>query len=882
VECGVDCGIERAVVARVSLGSLTETRYARGSEMRAGPASRVGSVTEEGKAPTSSVSAIDTSVTDIGEAALVRASSIEISRGSVLAGRYQIEAVIGKGGSGIVLRAFDRVAQVPVAVKILKPDLASDPRWIERFSRELRLARQIQHPNVCRVFDIGQADGHWFITMELATGGTLRDQLGENAASRSIEAKVADVRAIVAGLAAIHEAGIVHRDLKPDNFLRMADGRLVLSDFGLATNPADAPTVSILVGTPHYMAPEVVMGEAADQRSDVWAAAIVIHEILLGTRPARAAMTVPATVRIPADAHGSTRALLGVCKAALVDEPDYRPDDGRSLAALTETAIASRHRFQLPRRSRLQNARWGLTIVATLSLSVFLGKRLWQPVHATALREAPDRDIKITGKPRDWSPGSMAFATFDQRVHCFALLPGGETARVVWGEPRRAEDIDIASGRRAPTALPSETYETDCPQLSPTGTSLLFTRLSTGTAPEIMLGKPDGGDATVLTSGSEPRWLPHGDEFLFNVNTGYVGLFSVPTMASTLFSDNRGQVTRYIYKKTVSSSGNTVAISYHGDELYRLLEVHSLPDMNLVASWRVPLSIRGVAFNGEVLTLSDVDTPGTLDILDWRTGAAHRSGFLPSSAVESIFDAPGESKVILSSAKDSDVWLFDDANNSRRLTHDGRNYGASWSPTGDVLVSHRFENGQFAIFRYDVNGRSKQITNGPFDATPSFSRDGSAWVYSDYPRKTIMLCEGDSCRPARVERERLPGWPTISPDRQHIAYVDQGGSKHLNVVNTDGSSKRDLGPTAIQCAPVWTSATALWAYSGPGRNRKWEEIDIASGMKTGRWRSATTLDLDVADCNVGAESPGSPFFQHARTISKETWTAQSIPRIELN
>jgi serine/threonine-protein kinase len=226
-------------------------------------------------------------VTDVGEPALVRASALEIARGAVLAGRYQVEAVIGRGGSGIVLRAFDRVAQVPVAVKILKPDLAADPRWIERFSRELRLARQIQHPNVCRVFDIGQADGHWFITMELAAAGTLRDELGDKAQHRTLEARISDVRAVVAGLAAIHEAGIVHRDVKPDNFLRMQDGRLVLSDFGLATNPGEAPTVSIMVGTPFYMAPEVVMGELATQESDIWAAGVVIHEILLGARPAR-------------------------------------------------------------------------------------------------------------------------------------------------------------------------------------------------------------------------------------------------------------------------------------------------------------------------------------------------------------------------------------------------------------------------------------------------------------------------------------------------------------------------------------------------------------------------------------------------------------------
>src|SRR3954463_14163601 len=116
----------------------------------------------------SSGSLSEMSITALGEPSLVRASSTEIARGEVLDGRYQIEAVIGKGGSGIVLRAFDRVAQALVAVKILNPEFAKDPRWVERFSRELRLGRQIQHPHVCRVFDLGEADGHWFLTMELA------------------------------------------------------------------------------------------------------------------------------------------------------------------------------------------------------------------------------------------------------------------------------------------------------------------------------------------------------------------------------------------------------------------------------------------------------------------------------------------------------------------------------------------------------------------------------------------------------------------------------------------------------------------------------------------------------------------------------------------
>jgi serine/threonine protein kinase len=817
-------------------------------------------------------------VTDIGEPALVRASSIEIVRGSVLAGRYQVEAVIGKGGSGIVLRAFDRVAQVPVAVKILKPDLAADPRWIERFSRELRLARQIQHPNVCRVFDIGQADGHWFITMELATSGTLRDQLGAAAAGRSVAEKLADVRAVVAGLAAIHEAGIVHRDVKPDNFLRMADGRLVLSDFGLATNPADAPAVSILVGTPHYMAPEVVMGDVASPRSDVWAAAVVIHEILLGTRPERSTATRAFLVRTPSEATRPSKDLFEVCKTSLQEEPSDRPADGAALAKLLDDAIElPDSRVRGTKRGR-RNVAWGLTLVATLSLTALLSKRLGQPAQASSSMERHASDITITGSPRDLGIGSKVFATFDQRVHCFAILPGGESARVVWGKPRLAEDIDIASGHRTPSTLLPQTYETDCPQLSPHGDSILFTRLSAGVSPQIMRAKANGQDASALTNGAEPRWMPNGEEFLYNVDTGHVGLFSLPTMSSSIVLDNRGQATRYLYKKTVNASGDLIAIAYNGDVVSRVLDLYSVPDLHLVSSWRIPFSIRGVSFDDQALTLTNVADHGSLDVLDWRTGRARHAASVERGQLESIFRM-GPSDVILSSAKTSDVWIYDEGQKPRQLTHDGRNYAASWSPSGDVLVSVQIGDSRFAIFRYDATGGSRQVTQGPFDTLPSFSSDGKAWTYVDYHQHSIVLCDDSSCR--NVRQENLPGWPSIAPDHRHIAFMEQGGTNHLSLIQSDGSNKRDMGPTAFGCAAVWTSATSLWSYSGTDTDRRLDEIDIATGRKTGRWKAALPADSDTVPCGAASESADSPFFQHARVIAQDHWEVQKTPPINL-
>jgi eukaryotic-like serine/threonine-protein kinase len=270
-----------------------------------------------------------------------------LEAGAVLASRYQIEAAIGDGGSGQVFRAWDRVLGEPIALKILRSDRAREGTWIKRLAREVRVARAIRHANVCRVFDLGTADGHWFVSMELATGGTLRDTL-RSGVSRSLEDRVVDARAICAGLAAIHLVGITHRDVTPQNVLRMADGRLVLSDFGLAIEGAD---MTIEGGTPRYMPPETAMGQRSDQRSDVWQFGSILHELLYERRPEWESGSKGIVLRLPARPDASSfEARLGeLCRDCLAQNPAERPANGMEVAARMAEAEIARPRGALAR-----------------------------------------------------------------------------------------------------------------------------------------------------------------------------------------------------------------------------------------------------------------------------------------------------------------------------------------------------------------------------------------------------------------------------------------------------------------------------------------------------------------------------------------------------
>lgn len=202
--------------------------------------------------------------------------------GQFLAERYRIVALLGKGGMGEVYRADDLRLGQTVAMKFLPSALSQDGAALARFHREVRLARQVSHPNVCRVFDIGENDGIPFLTMEYIDGedlASLLKRIGRLPQDKAIEIS----RQLCAGLAAAHEAGVLHRDLKPANVMLDKRGKVRITDFGLAGLTAAAGD-EIHAGTPAYMAPEQLSGSAATTQSDIYALGLVLYEVFTGRR----------------------------------------------------------------------------------------------------------------------------------------------------------------------------------------------------------------------------------------------------------------------------------------------------------------------------------------------------------------------------------------------------------------------------------------------------------------------------------------------------------------------------------------------------------------------------------------------------------------------
>jgi tRNA A-37 threonylcarbamoyl transferase component Bud32 len=358
----------------------------------------------------------------------VTPSSAGIVPGVVIAGRYRLGAVIGRGGMAEVHDGIDQRLERAVAIKLLRPEMAAREDIRTRFEAEARAAARLSHPNAVAVFDTGEHDGVPFLVMERLPGETLADRIASGPVDPTWLRHAA--AGVLGALEAAHETGIVHRDVKPGNILLAADGTAKIADFGIAKSihtadegdgeHVDLTATGQLLGTPAYLAPERLEGMPATPKSDIWAFGVVLYEALAGRKPF--------TGRGPLDV---ARAVVAGDHVPL---GTVRPDLDPVLAAAVERAMAREEQSRFATAGEMAAALQGQGVSATTIDERGGGGTMVLPVMDAAELRTPRRPIRTAAAGPWISPRRLAWVLAGALVLLLLILltrsdrPDGQTA----------------------------------------------------------------------------------------------------------------------------------------------------------------------------------------------------------------------------------------------------------------------------------------------------------------------------------------------------------------------------------------------------------------------------------------------------------------------
>jgi Tol biopolymer transport system component len=765
-------------------------------------------------------------------------------------GPYEIVSPLGAGAMGEVYRARDARLQRDVAVKILPDAFVDDRERLERFEQEAHAAGRLNHPNIVAVYDVGAEDGVPFVVTELLDGQTLRERLaaGPLAVRRAIELALQ----LAQGLAAAHDHGIIHRDLKPENLFVTRDGRLKILDFGLAkvTAPKDGAGNAgparvgnltgsqVILGTAGYMAPEQVLGQTADLRSDLFAFGVILYEMLTGMRAFTGDSSIQSMAAIlntepPPVSNARMDLPAGldrIVERCLEKDPARRFQSAHDLAFVLESlqeGPGGTREHAVIRAAPRRRAGW-IVAAAGLVLGVVIGVA----VAKLAFRPAPPEVARFSiavpeGSTVNGNGGDVVISPDGRMVVLAAIdssgvqhlwiraidslatrkLPGTDTGYLPFWSPDSRFIAFFANGKllRIPAAGGAVQEICDAPSgrggswsrrgeivFAPGSSGGLFRVPAAGGAP-VALTHPD---STRNETGHRfPQFLPDGRHVMFASLPGRHGTFDI---CVTALDSKSVKVVMTSASMPVCAPPGWLLFSRNGQLVAQRFDAGSLR----LQGDSAPLGEAGGHSTFDSEPAVSVSTTGTLVYpsaglpnteLVWfdLEGRRHGTIPMPPGHYVNLQISPDGRRVAVerrNSSASMDIWIAEIERGiaTRIIFEPGVNLAPVWSPDGGALVYSSNRAGPYDLYvrRLSGSGQDEALpkSNAAFKVPLVWSSDGRFILEQSFETATswdILMLElgGEKTASALLQGLANEGLALLSPDGRWLSYLsDQSGS----------------------------------------------------------------------------------------------------------